>query len=428
VKIHHTKTWNQLLVVLIKPKPKHFVRIKKIDNFILINLKTKTMNIKKLITILLIGFISFSNVQAQDLQFCLQSKKGDKFLSESIKTYRNNGRSSTYINAVLNPRKAINQMTKFRLYPVAGEQGYYYIRKLMTVNGQREMRYLCPTTISGDSKITVGLFTNNSRSNDAFKWRFKLVRNGYYNIINKKKGNYLDVKWGNTANQTPIWLWPKNGDDAQLWRIIPVRNNTLRTRPVLLAAVLPGNSSRNTNSSNRTTTNSVITNPKVKVTILNCKATHGDDGGSDRTFEFYTKIRVAKGRSWRASSIPAYHYPKWNSSMFRAQPSGTNNRFKSYSYDKSLYGVDGGTGYFKVYISLWDYDEASGDDHFDINPERGANEIGLIVHQPSGKIYYGNGNDWINIGKKGMPFTIEGTDYNNNDELTAKMTLKIDWR
>ena len=107
----------------------------------------------------------------------------------------------------------------------------------------------------------------------------------------------------------------------------------------------------------------------------------------------------------------------------------SNGQFKTYSYDKSLYGVDRDNGYFKVYISLWDYDEASGDDHFDINPKRGANELPLIINQATGKIYFRESrSNWVAVGRKGIPFDIEGTDYNNDDELTAKMRLKIDWR
>jgi hypothetical protein len=401
------------------------------------------MNIKKLLTLLALGFIITSNAQAQNLQFCLQSKKGDKFLKEKRTTQSRNGRSYIKKEIFINAVQPISQMTKFTLEPVRDESGYYFLKRTRVVDGKKYFTYLA-CHYSGAKKTKLNLFSKVGNI-EHYKWKFEAIGDGSYNI-KSKLGNYLDVQWGNTTNGTPIWMWPKNGDDAQVWRIIPIRNGRFAGRSALWtvdpsdsrsAQFRNGNSGANSNANrntgnnrpNRTSTNRVIINPKVKVTIINIKATHGDDGGSDRTFEFYTKTRIEKGHRWRASSIDAYHYPKYSSNFLRANPSGSTNSLLPFVYTKSLYGVDRENGYFKVHLSLWDYDEASSDDCFDISPKRGANELPLVIVQSTGKIYFkeSSGN-WIAVGKKGIPFTIEGTDYNNADELTAKMTLKIDWR
>lgn len=390
------------------------------------------MDIKKILAVFLIGFLTISSSQAQRLQFCLQSKKGDKHLRRSLKRVNekvSEGRFSTRTKNILTLSSGRSPI-RFHLRAVGGERGYYYIVTRLNSGGRIVSKYLCVHK-NGEKKSEAEL--KSFENTEQYKWKFEPTGTGEYNIKNKL-GNYLDVKWGNSNDGTPIWMWPKNGDDAQVFRIMPIRNGALSNRRAPLRSVIArrsnntGNNGNANSNNNRNTTNRIIRNPKVKVSILNCQATHGDDGGSDRTFEFYTKIRVAKGMKWNPRTVDAYHYPKWNSSLFRAQPSGTNNRFKSYSYDKTLYNVDNNYGYFKVYISLWDYDEASGDDCFDISPRRGKNEEGLIISQKTGGIFFlDNNGHVVNIGRKGVPFTIEGTDYNNNDELTAKITLKIDW-
>jgi hypothetical protein len=283
------------------------------------------MNTKKLLTLLTIGFIITCHAQAQGLQFCLQSKKGNKFL-KSVKTSRveregERSRSVTKKEMALYPKSSnLSSMTKFRLKPVRGERGYYYIQTIENYQGRARSTYLSvPQNGNQKSKPGMNLFRNT----DQYKWKFEPTGNGEYNIKNRL-GRYLDVQWGKSETGTPIWMWPKNGDPAQVFRIIPIRNGELSTRRAPLQSVIPSNTNNTENgrTPNRNTTNRVISNPKVKVTVLNIKATHGDDGGSDRTFEFYTKIRVAKGHEWNARNVAAYHYPKWSSSFFKSEPYG----------------------------------------------------------------------------------------------------------
>lgn len=60
-----------------------------------------------------------------------------------------------------------------------------------------------------------------------------ILPNGRYSMeVAAYPGGYADVKWGATANGTPIWLWSWNGSGAQLWDLEHLGNNVYRFRGV----------------------------------------------------------------------------------------------------------------------------------------------------------------------------------------------------
>ncbi|MFK8004990.1 MAG: RICIN domain-containing protein [Saprospiraceae bacterium] len=55
---------------------------------------------------------------------------------------------------------------------------------------------------------------------DSQRWRFISAGGGYYYIISKKSGLYLDVKGGSKASKTIVWQYPRNGSNAQKWKLV----------------------------------------------------------------------------------------------------------------------------------------------------------------------------------------------------------------
>ena len=54
---------------------------------------------------------------------------------------------------------------------------------------------------------------------DAQRWQFISAGGGYYYIVSKKSGLYLDVKGGSKAAKTIVWQYPRNGSNAQKWKL-----------------------------------------------------------------------------------------------------------------------------------------------------------------------------------------------------------------
>ena len=55
---------------------------------------------------------------------------------------------------------------------------------------------------------------------DAQRWQFISAGGGYYYIVSKKSGLYLDVKGGAKAAKTIVWQYPRNETNAQKWKLI----------------------------------------------------------------------------------------------------------------------------------------------------------------------------------------------------------------
>ncbi|MGW4111162.1 RICIN domain-containing protein [Actinosynnema sp. NPDC004786] len=64
-------------------------------------------------------------------------------------------------------------------------------------------------------------------SNEFWRWRRKPAA-GYYDVVNAFSGKCLDVQWGSHAIGAPVWQWPCNGLDAQLWRVEWLPGTTLQ--------------------------------------------------------------------------------------------------------------------------------------------------------------------------------------------------------
>jgi len=112
----------------------------------------------------------------------------------------------------------------FHLEPA--EENYFHIRSDL----KRDM-YLHIVEGSNQPKALVVLWEGKGRENT--KWAFEKQTNGSY-LIRSKLGTYLDVQWASPKDGTPIWMWSKNGGNAQQWKIIynnyNSRHNYVRRR------------------------------------------------------------------------------------------------------------------------------------------------------------------------------------------------------
>ncbi|MCB0559286.1 MAG: RICIN domain-containing protein [Phaeodactylibacter sp.] len=57
-------------------------------------------------------------------------------------------------------------------------------------------------------------------SQDSQRWRFVSAGGGYYYIISKRSGLYLDVKGGSKDKGTIVWQYRRNTTAAQKWKLI----------------------------------------------------------------------------------------------------------------------------------------------------------------------------------------------------------------
>ncbi|GHU51760.1 hypothetical protein AGMMS49975_06190 [Clostridia bacterium] len=57
---------------------------------------------------------------------------------------------------------------------------------------------------------------------DYMHWYIVSVGNGNYSFVNKNSGKYLDVRGGNTTNNTRIQQYTGNGTSAQIFKLVPV--------------------------------------------------------------------------------------------------------------------------------------------------------------------------------------------------------------
>jgi len=353
------------------------------------------MKVKYIIHLIVLLFFSLG-LDAQEGTYFIQSAIGGKYLDVQW------GKADNNTPLHLWPENQ-GVAQKFTLEDAGS--GYFYIKSHVGRN-----KYLHIQNRSRDAKALVVIW--EGKGNENTKWFFEKAGNGYY-LIKSMVGTYLDVKWGNAADGTPIWMWERNAGKAQKWRFMQRVNNRL------VAQRLYGNGYTPVSRMGSIP----LKNLPVKVTVQNIRTTFGDDGG-DANFEYYTKIRIREGWNWRGRDVQPKIYPKYSHDFFRAAPSGTNRSRYPYTTSKALIN---GTSRFKVYISLYDYDDASGDDWVDIHPERGTRDLQLYIDTKNNEIFYQNNGRRVVVGYKGDSFQLNGSDSALGDKLTADITLKIDW-
>ncbi|MFB9179939.1 ricin-type beta-trefoil lectin domain protein [Dactylosporangium sucinum] len=86
-------------------------------------------------------------------------------------------------------------------------------------------RWLCLGRNSTQQQAAVLVQSCSGSGNQ--RWSFG-GDNTFYSIydIRADSGLCIDVQWGNLSAQTPLWLWPCNGGDAQRWIGAPPRVNS----------------------------------------------------------------------------------------------------------------------------------------------------------------------------------------------------------
>lgn len=150
-------------------------------------------------------FLSAAMLAAQSLptgKFALIAKHSGQALSV------NRGSTADGIKIVQWPyHEGGNQ--HFTLVPKAG--GYYQIKV------EQGGKLLTAPTGGG-----IDLYQNTSLNNDYQLFRFKPAANGYFHIVNKANGRYLDVTAASNNNGTQIVLWTLHGGANQLFKIQPV--------------------------------------------------------------------------------------------------------------------------------------------------------------------------------------------------------------
>ena len=345
---------------------------------------------------MLLLFLSTS-LYAQEGTYFIQSAIGGKYLDVQW------GKADDNTPLHLWPENQ-GHAQKFTIEDAGG--GYFYLRSHV---GSKKYVHVQENTRAAKALVVI----KRGRGSQTSKWFFEKAGGGYY-LIKSRLGTYLDVQWGSNADGTPIWMWERNAGKAQKWRFMQPRNNRLVPQRLFGNNAAP--QGRNGSLP--------LKNLPVKVTVENVRHVYGDDGG-DENFEYYTKIRVARGWNWRGSQVKPEIYPKYKHNLFRADPTGTNNSI--YPYSSSRY-LDKGTSQFKVYISVYDYDDASGDDWVDINPIRGTRDLELYVDTNRNQIFYQENGRRKLVGNKGDSFELAGRDFRLGDELAASITLKIDWQ
>jgi len=353
------------------------------------------MKAKYIIHLILLLCLS-SSLYAQEDTYFIQSAIGGKYLDVQWGKADNNTPLHLWPN---------NQgyAQKFTIEDAGG--GYFYIKSHVGSN-----KYV---HVQKDTKATRTLVViKTGKGGYTSKWFFEKAGNGYY-LIKSRLGTYLDVQWGSEADGTPIWMWERNAGNAQKWRFMQKVNNRLVAQKIF------GN-----NAAPQSRMGSIpLKNLPVKVTVENIRTTFGDDGG-DANFEYYTKIRIKEGWNWKGRDVKPDIYPKYKHNLFKASPSGTrNNSIYPYSSSEALVRD---TRQFKVYISLYDYDDASGDDWVDIHPKRGTRDLQLYIDAETNEIFYQDNGRRV-VGHKGDTIQLTGGDTSLGDELTASITLKIDW-
>lgn len=82
---------------------------------------------------------------------------------------------------------------------------------------------------AGQKEVYVQQNKLNTSSN-AQKWYFRNAGDGYYYLCSALE-TYMDIRYGSTADGTPIWMYDCNGSAAQKWKLVessyrPLENGT----------------------------------------------------------------------------------------------------------------------------------------------------------------------------------------------------------
>lgn len=106
--------------------------------------------------------------------------------------------------------------------------GYFYIKSDLG-------KYLHIKDPSNQTGVIVHLWSGKGYDNT--KWRFESIGNDY--LIRSKKGTYMEVKGGKSANGTPIWMSNKTVSNAQQWKLIPINDKPKKPQVKNGCVVIP---------------------------------------------------------------------------------------------------------------------------------------------------------------------------------------------
>jgi hypothetical protein len=79
------------------------------------------------------------------------------------------------------------------------------------------------------------LYSRNGTQAQQFKLEYvqSSGTQDYYYITNPASGLVLDVKYRQAVSGTSVWLWERNGKDGQLWEVIDAGNGAVKLRSKL---------------------------------------------------------------------------------------------------------------------------------------------------------------------------------------------------
>ncbi len=170
--------------------------------------------------------------------------------------------------------------------------------------------------------------------------------------------------------------------------------------------------------------NSNFKNKVITCTVNEIEVTRGDDKTAGLAwtgdFQLYSKIWIKAGRNWQPDTDDAKHTKKApNIYMNRGVHMGNKMKHSN--------AVSTSTREVRVRLTLWDWDELSKDDMIDINPDRNARALDLLVNLDNGQISQLNANNrTVVVGRVGQPLTFEGQTIEEKIKVLAKITLTID--
>ena len=203
----------------------------------------------------------------------------------------------------------------------------------------------------------------------SFKWKLESAGGGYFFLKQLSSNKVMDVKGGNSRAGTPVWIYPKNGTDAQKFKLTSVRNGNFviipKLNPSLRLTVENGaikiNTNRNRSNQRFKITTNLNTFSRYKIELISLKCVEEDDPGSE--IEIYGKIsarinNVNTQLLWRREERNPFEMDEGE--LY-------NQRDKSTTFRAAQADIDAGKYTVKIIIDLWEDDGSSGDDKLRID-------------------------------------------------------------
>ena len=190
-------------------------------------------NIKYIILLLLSLFINIYNVSAERT-----INEGTYIISSLLNQNKNidvsNGNTDNGTNIQIWENNNSNAQKWIIEY---NQNGYYTFKSKLNTNKCLQAK---------EEKITnstnIQLFDCNNSDNQQFT--IKHLGNGYFSIITKKDSSmYLDVDGAKTNNGTNIQLWENNGNNAQKWKFTEIIDlkQTIYNNTYIISSALDNN-------------------------------------------------------------------------------------------------------------------------------------------------------------------------------------------